>query len=287
MVKAGPYPRSAMPSRPESRPYLISVSSAVKIKQFQVDAFASKVFEGNPAAVCPLDDWLDDGLLQAIAEENNLSETAFFVPTDRGFHLRWFTPVAEVDLCGHATLAAAHVLFGALAYPERAIRFETRSGDLTVQKRGDFLEMDFPSRLPNPCTTPDGLLEGLGRRPLEVLAADDYVAVYETEADILAIAPDLEKLKRLDLRGVAITAPGRDVDFVSRFFGPKFGIPEDPVTGSAHCELAPYWQRRLGKDSFEAKQLSRRGGSICCEVKGDRVVIGGRAVIFMEAEIAI
>jgi PhzF family phenazine biosynthesis protein len=258
----------------------------MKIKQYQVDAFATRAFEGNPAAVCPLESWLDDGLLQAIAEENNLSETAFFMPSEKGFKLRWFTPLKEVDLCGHATLAAAHIIFEALGYAKPVITFETRSGELFVKKKGKQLEMDFPACPPTPCEPPKILVEGLGQRPIEILAADDYVAVFENEAIIRAITPDQVLLGQLDLRGVIVTAPGSEVDFVSRFFAPKFGIPEDPVTGSAHCELAPYWANKLGKNLLSARQVSRRGGNIVCEVNADRVVLSGYAVTFMEAEIA-
>ncbi len=259
----------------------------MKIRQFQVDAFATRAFEGNPAAVCPLDDWLEDDLLQAIAEENNLSETAFFVPIGKAFHLRWFTPISEVDLCGHATLATAHVLFDHLAYAGDTITFETRSGELTVKRREGRLEMDFPACPPSPCEVPPILVQALGRQPVAVLAADDYVAVFDDETVVRAIQPDMALLSRLDLRGVVITAPGDEVDFVSRFFAPKFGIPEDPVTGSAHCELAPYWAKRLGKRVVDARQVSRRGGSLTCEMRGDRVLLSGRAVTFMEAEIAL
>lgn len=258
----------------------------MKIKQYQVDAFATRAFEGNPAAVCPLDSWLGDSLLQAIAEENNLSETAFFVPSEKGFHLRWFTPVKEIDLCGHATLAAAHVLFDHLDYAKPAITFETRSGDLFVARKGRLLEMDFPACPPTSCLLPELLAAGLGQRPLAVLAADDYIAVFDNEATIRAITPDEALLGRLDLRGVAVTAPGVEVDFVSRFFAPKYGIAEDPVTGSAHCELAPYWANKLGKRILSAKQVSRRGGNIVCEVNADRVRLSGQAVTFMEAEIS-
>jgi PhzF family phenazine biosynthesis protein len=258
----------------------------MKIKQYQVDAFATRAFEGNPAAVCPLESWLDDGLLQAIAEENNLSETAFFVPSEKGFKLRWFTPVKEVDLCGHATLAAAHVLFDILGYAKPVITFETRSGELIVERKDGRLEMNFPACPPTPCKLSETLVKGLGQRPVEVLAADDYLAVFDSEATVRAIAPDMVLLSQLDLRGVIITAPGTDVDFVSRFFAPKFGIPEDPVTGSAHCELAPYWANKLGKNLLSARQVSRRGGNIVCEVSADRVVLSGYAVTFMEAEIA-
>lgn len=259
----------------------------MKIRQYQIDAFATRVFEGNPAAVCPLENWLDDGMLKAIAEENNLSETAFFVPAQEGFELRWFTPVAEVELCGHATLAAAHVIFEHLGYAEPVITFETRSGKLFVQRKGGRLEMDFPASPPAPREIPEILARGLGHRPIEVLVADDYMAVFDSEACIRAITPDFALLGQLDLRGVIITSAGTDVDFVSRVFAPKFGIPEDPVTGSAHCTLAPYWSGKLGKTILNARQLSRRGGNLVCEMKGDRVILSGFAVTFMEAEITI
>ena len=258
----------------------------MKIRQYQVDAFASRSFEGNPAAVCPLESWLEDDLLQAIAEENNLSETAFLVASENGFKLRWFTPVKEVDLCGHATLAAAHVIFEALDYSRQSVVFETRSGELTVEKIGKLLRMKFPASPPKLNEIPELLVKGLGQRPAEVLAADDYMAVFDSEATVRAITPNHEMLGQLDLRGVIITAPGVGVDFVSRFFAPKYGIPEDPVTGSAHCELAPYWAEKLGKNTLSAKQVSRRGGNINCEVKGDRVLLSGQAVTFMEGDIA-
>ena len=257
----------------------------MKIKQYQVDAFTTRVFEGNPAAVCPLASWPDDELLQAIAQENNLSETAFFVPSEKGFALRWFTPVKEVDLCGHATLATAHIIFDALGYPKQAIIFETHRGELFVEQKGKLLEMDFPAYPPIPHELSETLIKGLGQRPIEVLVADDYLAVFDSEATIRAITPDLALLGELDLRGVIITAPGTDVDFVSRFFAPKFGIPEDPVTGSAHCALAPFWAKRLGKNILNARQVSKRGGNITCEMKADRVLLSGCAVTFMEAEI--
>jgi PhzF family phenazine biosynthesis protein len=258
----------------------------MKIKQYQVDAFASRAFEGNPAAVCPLEGWLDDSQLQAIAEENNLSETAFFVPSGNSFNLRWFTPVKEVDLCGHATLATAHVIFEMLGYTEPVITFETRSGELFVEKHKDRLQLDFPACPPTSCAIPDTLVKALGICPIEVLVAEDYLAVFDSEATVLAIVPNHILLAQLDLRGVIVTAPGIEVDFVSRFFAPKFGVPEDPVTGSAHCELAPYWASKLGKNSLSARQVSKRGGNLTCEVRGNRVVLSGNAVTFMEAEIA-
>ena len=257
----------------------------MKLKQYQVDAFATRIFEGNPAAVCPLDNWLDDSVLQAIANENNLSETAFFVPSERGFHLRWFTPVAEVDLCGHATLAAAHVLFEILGFPEKQITFQTKSGELVVASKEGLLTMNFPARPPVLRSVSDALVAALGRTPQEVWAANDYIAVFESEEIVRSIAPDFAKLQELDLRGVIVTAPGTDVDFVSRFFAPKIGIPEDPVTGAAHCELTPYWAQRLGKNNFEARQISARGGRLSCQLQGNRVILAGKAVTFMIAEI--
>ncbi len=262
----------------------------MKRKQYQVDAFARRVFEGNPAAVCPLDAWLPDATLQAIAMENNLSETAFYVPDGPGFHLRWFTPVAEVDLCGHATLATAHVLFAELGYAGQSIEFMTRSGRLVVEHKDGMLVMDFPAQPPVPCAAPAALLDGLGAPPVEVLAADDYVVVFDDAAIVRTLAPDMAKLSTLALRGVCVTAPGAagtDFDFVSRFFAPRYGIPEDPVTGSAHCELAPYWAGRLGKQRLTAYQASARGGDVLCEVRGERVILSGRAVTFMAGEIAV
>ena len=260
----------------------------MKLRLYQVDAFARRLFEGNPAAVCPLEAWLDDAVLQAIAAENNLSETAFFVPQAAGFGLRWFTPGAEVDLCGHATLASAYVLFECLGFAGPEITFETRSGTLSVARHEDGqLLMDFPAAVPKPCDAPAVLLEGLGRSPSEVLAADDYVVVFDSEAEIRDLAPDFRKLGRLDRRAVCVTAPGEAYDFVSRFFAPNVGIDEDPVTGSAHCQLTPYWAQRLGRNRLRARQISRRGGDVLCELRGDRVLLTGHAVLYMEGTIRI
>lgn len=259
----------------------------MKLKLYQVDAFTDRVFGGNPAAVIPLTSWLDDELLQAIAEENNLSETAFFVPTATGFHLRWFTPVHEVNLCGHATLATAYVIFELLGYEQTIITFATRSGELFVEKKAGSLVMNFPASAPTPCPIPEILAQALGQQPLEVLVAEDYVVVFDSEATVRAMTPNQFLLAQLDLRGVIITAKGTTVDFISRFFAPKFGIPEDPVTGSAHCQLAPYWAHQLGKNCLYAKQISKRGGSLYCELKEDRVLIAGSAVLFMQADISI
>jgi len=254
---------------------------------YQIDAFANRVFQGNPAAVVPLDHWLTDTTLQAIAIENNLSETAFFVPEGKAFRLRWFSPVGEIDLCGHATLASAYVLFELLGHTADTIAFDTRSGRLVVAREGERLVMDFPSLPAQPCPAPVALLAGLKKHPIEVLAASDYLAVYENEADIRSLAPDFAELSKLDLRGVCVTAPGKSVDFVSRFFGPKWGIPEDPVTGSAHCTLVPYWSARFGKSSLIARQLSRRGGELYCALRGERVTIAGVAVKYLEGEIVV
>jgi len=257
------------------------------IQLYQVDAFASRVFEGNPAAVCPLERWLDDATMQAIAAENALSETAFFVPQGGAFALRWFTPTAEVDLCGHATLAAAFVLFTELDFDGDVARFATRSGELRVAREGDALSLDLPALVAMPCPAPAGLAEALGRAPREVLVAEDYVAVFEREEDVRALDPDMDALTRLDRRGVVVTAPGHDVDLVSRYFAPAIGIPEDPVTGSTHASLAPYWAGRLGVRSVRARQVSHRGGELTCRVEGDRVVLVGHAVTYLRGAIEL
>lgn len=259
----------------------------MKLTMYQVDAFAEQVFEGNPAAVCPLEFWLADEVLQAIAEENNLSETAFFVPTEEAFELRWFTPVEEVDLCGHATLAAAHVLFKHLNYAKPQLTFLTRSGALRVNQEKTGYSMDFPAEAVTVCVAPDALISGLGHTPSELLAGFDYVAVYNTEEEVQALTPDFSQLQGIGLRGVVATAPGNDVDFVSRCFFPKLRINEDPVTGSAHCELAPFWAERLGKKSLKARQLSKRSGTLMCEVKGERVILVGQAADYMQAKIQL
>ena len=257
----------------------------MELTLYQIDAFTDRVFKGNPAAVCPLNDWLTDTDLQAIAEENNLSETAFFVPAETGFHLRWFTPKAEVDLCGHATLATAFVIFNYSDYADETVKFETRSGELTVTKSDDLLVMDFPSQPGKPCTTPPLLVEGLGKTPIEVLSSEDYMAVFENEEDVTALKPNFNALSKLDLRGVMVTAKGKNVDFVSRFFAPRYDINEDPVTGSAPCALTPYWSDKLNKTRLSARQISKRTGYIECELKGNRVFLSGRAVKYMEGKI--
>ncbi len=259
----------------------------MKLKMYQVDAFADKVFSGNPAAVCPLDEWLPDELLQQIAEENNLSETAFFVPVGAHYELRWFTPTHEVDLCGHATLASAHVLFRHLGCTDATIRFMSRSGELKVTRTAKGMQMDFPAAELRPVDTTDVLLEAIGVTPDEILADFDYLVVLESQEQIENLQVDLARMRQLDLRGVIYTAPGREVDFVSRCFFPAIGIDEDPVTGSAHCEMAPYWGQRLGKTQLSARQLSRRGGSLQCKVTDQRVLLEGQAADYLEGQIFI
>jgi PhzF family phenazine biosynthesis protein len=256
----------------------------MKLPIYQVDAFADRVFRGNPAAVVLLEEKLTDEVLQAIASENNLSETAFVLPGDGEFQLRWFTPTLEVDLCGHATLATAFVLFD-IGKATVEVNFKTASGRLTVVKSGDLLSMDFPALPPEPVAIPSNLSKALGSEPAEVLSAQDLMAVFKTEEAVASLQPNFEELGRLDAFAVITTAPGREVDFVSRFFAPKAGIPEDPVTGSAHCTLTPFWAARLGKRILRARQVSRRGGELLCEERGDRVTISGRAIEYLRGEI--
>jgi PhzF family phenazine biosynthesis protein len=257
---------------------------------FHVDAFTAKPFSGNPAAVCPLKSWLDDRILGSVAAENNLSETAFIVPKGGEYELRWFTPRCEAKLCGHATLAAAFVIFN-FVEPERdSVQFETKfSGRLTVANDTGPLAMDFPALAPwKSEKIPKALIDGLGTTPAAVVQIrDNYFAVYDSEEEIRRIDPDLRLIETLHPAGVAVTAPGKDCDFVSRYFGPSYGIPEDPVTGSTHCSLAPYWAERLGKKGLHARQVSKRGGEIWCEVRGERVILKGNAVLLMRGEILI
>ncbi len=259
----------------------------MKIPIYQIDAFTSRVFSGNPAAVCPLKMWLDDSILQAIALENNLSETAFFVPGEEPLRIRWFTPTSEVDLCGHATLASAYVIFKYLDASLESVTFKSRSGDLTVEKTGGRLTMNFPSQPPRPCPAPKALREGLGSDPVEVLSSMDFLAVFSNEDQIRELRPDMRKLKELELRGIIVTARGNEVDFVSRFFAPSVGIDEDPVTGSAHSALIPYWAGKLGKKEMIARQVSQRGGEIFCQDRGERVLISGQAVLYLTGHITI
>jgi PhzF family phenazine biosynthesis protein len=259
----------------------------MEIKIYQVDAFASNIFEGNPAAVCPLKSWLSDELLQKIAEENNLSETVFFVAENQGYSLRWFTPEDEVDLCGHATLAAAHVLFEHQGYSKESITFYTKSGLLEVGRSHFGYSMSFPASSLEPIEPPPELLEGLGIAPTEIFVASDYIVVLDNESQVKSLTPDYFTFQKLDLRGVVVTAPGNEVDFVSRCFFPKLRVNEDPVTGSAHCELAPYWSEKLNKNILVGKQLSKRTGIVQCEVIGNRVILSGNAVDYMTGIINI
>jgi predicted PhzF superfamily epimerase YddE/YHI9 len=259
----------------------------MKLRLYQVDAFADRVFTGNPAAVCPLDEWLPEDVMQSIAAENNLSETAFFVPRADGFELRWFTPRTEVDLCGHATLAAAFVLLNQLELAKTAVRFFTKSGLLEVACQDDLMVLDLPSRPARPCGVPDGFAEALGKVPQEMFLARAYLAVYEREADIAALQPNFARLEALGPQNVIVTAPGEAVEFVSRYFAPAKGVPEDAVTGSALCSLIPHWSKRLGKKKLTARQLSRRGGTLFCEDRGRCVRIAGHAVLYLEGLISL
>lgn len=259
----------------------------MKLDIFQVDAFTTRPFGGNPAAVVPLESWLPAETMQQIAMENNLAETAFFVRDGDGYGLRWFTPSVEIDLCGHATLASAFVLYELLGETANIIRFQTKSGELTVQRQGQRLVLDFPSRPAEPCDAPAGLVEAVGREPKHVLRSRDYMLVYESEADIRAIAPNFAEILKIPTHAVIVTAPGEDSDFVSRFFAPEVGVFEDPVTGSAHCTLIPYWAKRLGKNDLFARQVSARGGELFCELRGDRVKIGGEATLYLKGEVYV
>lgn len=254
---------------------------------YQLDAFADRLFSGNPAAVCPLQAWLPDATMQAIAAENNLSETAFFAPEAGGLRIRWFTPACEVQLCGHATLAAAHVYFHLDAPHAERVVFDSLSGPLAVFRHGELLTLDFPAVIPSAVTAPPVLAAALGCAPHEVLAADDWLVVLDSAAQVRALQPDMPLLRQLDRRGVVVTARGDDCDFVSRFFAPKYGIDEDPVTGSTHTLLTPYWAARLGKRRLHARQLSARGGELHCELMGDRVAISGRVVPYLSGTLML
>lgn len=265
----------------------------MRLPVYQVDAFTSEVFRGNPAAVVPLTAWLPDQTMQAIAAENNLAETAFFVETGPArYHLRWFTPEVEVDLCGHATLAAAFVLYEQLGVTASAVTFDSRSGPLVVTRDGPDLTLDFPARPPRPLPRDRQVAVALGGEPDQLWLARDCMAVFRTEAEVRALAPDMAKVKALGVFGFIATAPADPAlspgaDFVSRFFAPAAGVAEDPVTGSAHCTLAPYWADRLAKTTLEARQVSRRGGALRCVMDGERVRMSGRAVLYLEGTIHV
>jgi PhzF family phenazine biosynthesis protein len=260
----------------------------VELKLFQVDAFSSTTLGGNPAAVCPLDEWLPDEKLLAIAAENNVAETAYFVPSGDGYQLRWFTPEVEVDLCGHATLAASWVLFNELSVEVETLRFSTRGGELRVSRRGNLLAMDFPATVPVLCEPPPGLLEALGiETAQEVLEARDYIVVVETEAEVARLSPNFALLKDVTSFGVSVTTKGKEFDFISRWFGPKVGVNEDITTGAAHSWLAPYWANRLGKQVLTAEQGGKRKGQLTCEVLGERVLLIGAASTYLKGVIEV
>lgn len=261
----------------------------MKIPIYQVDAFTDQVFGGNPAAICPLESWLPTETMQKIAMENSVAETAFFIPLDHGFHIRWFTPEFEMDLCGHATLAAAHVLIRHLDYKNPVIKFQSNSGELSVTGNNGLLTLDFPTRMPKPAEAPQIILEGIKEKPLEVLKARDYVLVYEDEDMIRRISPNVGLLNQINIDpgGIIVTAPGKDADFVSRFFTPQASIFEDPVTGSAHCSLIPFWAERLGKNELTALQISPRVGKLFCNNAGERVLMSGNAITYLEGFITI
>jgi len=255
------------------------------LTQYQVDAFSEKLFEGNPAAVVPLQNWLDDNLMQQIAAENNLSETAFFVKEGENYHIRWFTPEYEVPLCGHATIASSYVIFNYLNPTIGEIQFTSSSGILKVTKNEDAYILNFPIQEAVDCEIPYEMTEAFGKAPVSCLQNQDYIAVYDDEEFVKKVIPNFEAIKQLDKRAVMMTAPSEKYDFVSRFFIPSHGINEDPVTGSSFTRLAPYWAARLGKNKLTAKQVSKRSGKVELEVKDDRVLIKGKAILFMKAEI--
>ena len=259
----------------------------MQLPYYVVDSFTSSVFTGNPAGVCMLDEWLSDETMQRIAAENRLSETAFLVGGHGRYDLRWFTPEVEVDLCGHATLASAFVLLRDYEHAADRLDFNTKAGMLTVVRDGDRLAMDFPSRPAEACAAPEALVRGLGMPPNQVLRCRDYLAVFDTEEDIRRIAPDITALNELDCLAIIITAPGKHADFVSRVFAPRAGVDEDPVTGSTHCTLIPYWAEKLAKRKLHARQLSRRGGEIFCEYRDDRCIIAGHAALYLRGTIML
>ena len=263
----------------------------MRIPIYQVDAFTDRLFAGNPAAVCPLKEWLPDATMQAIAAENNLAETAFFVPEGEGYLLRWFTPAVEVDLCGHATLASGYVVTEILERGRRSVPFRTlKAGTLTVAREGDVLAMDFPARPPTRDPADPRVIEALGKAPREALDGGHgrVLAVYERWEDVAGLKPDFAAIKKVPGASALATAPGRDgVDFVSRYFAPNHGIDEDPVTGSAHCILTPYWAERLGKSKLRARQVSARGGDLVCEMRGERVTLAGYAALYLEGTISV
>jgi len=259
----------------------------MKIPYFQVNAFTSNPFGGNPAGVCVLENWLPDDLLQRIAAENGFSETAFVKTQDDYFDLRWMTPTVEVDLCGHATLASAAVIFSELGWTQDRVFFQTKSGRLSAARRQTMIELDFPSRPPKPCPAPEKLIQGLRTKPLEVLKSRDYVAVFKSTDEVSSLKPNFDTLAELDCLGIIVTAKDTNADFVSRFFAPRAGVAEDPVTGSAHCSLIPYWAERLDKSELFARQVSERGGELHCRNLGKRVGIAGNAWVYCRGELEL
>jgi PhzF family phenazine biosynthesis protein len=262
----------------------------MRIPLYQVDAFTSRLFGGNPAAVCPLAEWLPDATMQAIAAENNLAETAFFVAQGESYLLRWFTPTVEVDLCGHATLASGYVVTYILRPERRSVRFDTlKAGPLEVTRDGDLLAMDFPAWPPEHGPADPRILGALGKPPAEsFVARGRTLAAFERAEDVAALKPDFTAMRQVPGADAIVTAPGRDgTDFVSRYFAPNHGVDEDPVTGSAHCVLTPYWAKRLGKNELRARQVSARGGDLHCTLRGDRVTLAGRAVLYLEGTITV
>lgn len=260
----------------------------MKIPYWHIDAFTSIPHHGNPAGVCFLDKWLDEEVMQNIAFENNLSETAFIVKTASAYQIKWFTPTSEINLCGHATLASGFVVLNFIEQKIKKVLFNSpKYGELSVEKENGLFLLNFPAIPPQKCETPANIIKAFGKEPVETLVADDYLVVLDKEEDIKLLNPDFDLLKQLDARGVIVTAQGNNCDFVSRFFGPKFGIDEDPVTGSAHCSLIPYWKVKLQKDKFHAVQLSKRGGELFCKDHNDRVTIAGNAVCYLNGTITI
>ena len=259
----------------------------MEIPLYQIDAFTDHVFGGNPAAVCPLGEWIDDGLMQSIAEENNLSETAFFVKKGTRYEIRWFTPRVEIELAGHPTLAAAYIIFNYLDRKVDKISFSSKSGELVVTREGDLIKMNFPAMEPVETDNNELLNRALGLKPVELYHTRDYLAVYRSQDEVLSIKPDFGLLGQLDCLGIIVSAPGEEADFVSRCFAPSVGIDEDPVTGSAHSTLVPYWAKRLKKDKLHALQLSRRGGELFCRYLGGRVEISGKAVFYLKGMVRV
>lgn len=262
----------------------------MRIPFYQINAFSNRLFGGNPAGVCLLEKWLPDNVMQRVAKENNLAETAFVLKKTKGVvPLRWFTPSIEIDLCGHATLATAYVMFKELGYAGDSISFETKSGILKAEWNDGLrmVELDFPSRPATPCDAPDALVRGLGKAPRAVLKARDYMAVFDSEEEVAALTPNLSELTKLDCLGIIATAKGKECDFVSRFFAPRAGIPEDPVTGSSHCTLIPYWAAKLGKKEMFARQISERGGELYVRDCGERAAMGGACAVYLRGEIEV